>query len=55
MPELAAPSPHFDFLNAIQNILPHFYTINQDLVLKQARQNDIMEFTELLDTFRDAK
>ncbi len=55
IPELAAPSPHFDFLNAIQNILPHFYTINQDLVLKQVRQNDIMEFTKLLDLFRDAK
>jgi hypothetical protein len=55
MPEVVAPNPHFDFLDAIQNVLPHFYVVNQDLVLKQAQQGQIMEFTELLDLFRDAK
>jgi len=55
MPEVVTPNPHFDFLDAIQNVLPHFYVVNQDLVLKQARRDEVMDFIELLDLFRDAK
>jgi hypothetical protein len=55
LPEVVAPNPHFDFLDAIQNVLPHFYVVNQDVILKQAQENNVMDFIELLDLFRDAK
>jgi len=55
IPEVTAPNPHFDFLNAAENVLPHFYTVNQDLLLKQAQAGDVMDFPDLLNLFRNAK
>jgi len=55
IPDVAALNPHFDFLNAIENVLPHFYTVNQDLLLKQAQIGKVMDFPDLLNLFRNAK
>ncbi len=55
IPDVAAPNPHFDFLNAVENVLPDFYTVNQDLLLKQAQAGKVMDFPDLLNLFRNAK
>jgi len=55
MPEVVTLNPHIDFLDAIQNVLPHFYAVNQDRFIKQAKQNNVMGFIELLNLFRDTK
>jgi len=55
LPEISAPNPHFDFLEAIQNVLPHFYTSKFDTMLTQTDTGQYMDFIDLLNQFRNAK
>jgi hypothetical protein len=54
-PNVTSPNPHFVFLNAVENILPHFYTVNQNIILKQAQSGYVMNFPDLLNLFRNVK
>ena len=53
MPEAKAPFPHIDFLEAIKMVAPSFYTANQTEVIRKAKTDDVIPFTDLLDEFRD--
>jgi len=51
LPEVMTQSPHFNFLDAIEDIFPRFYIANLPLVFEKRRQ-EVVDFTELLDRFR---
>lgn len=52
MPEAEAPTPHLDFLNAIEHVAPSFYTVNHDQLLDQLEQGNKPDFITLINKFR---